>query len=225
MKVFVYSIFSILLFSLSACIEIIDDLTINEDGSGTFKYTVNLSSSKIKVNSILALDSLDGNKVPSLMEIKKKLSELTLSLKEKEGISNVVFSADYDNFIFKMTCDFRSLTVLQNAVKELAIKENKGKDIPELQKEWLTFENDTLIRSIPKITMIKANKINKRDSELLKEGNYTSITRFSKEVEDFNNESAKLSKNKKAIMIRTNAYSLTRNPQLLDNLISLKKQE
>jgi len=225
MKVFVYSVFTVLLFAFSACIEIIDDLSINEDGSGTFKYTVNLSSSKVKVNSILALDSLDGKKVPSLTEIEQKLKDLEASLKEQEGISKVAFSADYDNFIFKLKCDFSSLAVLQNAVKELAIKENKGNEIPELQKEWLAFENDTLIRSVPKITLVKTNKINKRDTELLKEGNYTSITRFSNEIISYSNEKAKLSKSKTAIMIRTNPYFLTQNPQLLDNVISLKDSE
>ena len=57
----------LVLFGLSSCIEIIDDLSLKSDGSGTFKYSVNLSSSKIKVNSILALDSIDGKKVPSMM--------------------------------------------------------------------------------------------------------------------------------------------------------------
>ena len=63
---------------LSACIEILDDIKFNADGSGTFKYTINLSSSKVKINSILALDSLDGKKVPSKNEI-QGLSPLNLS--------------------------------------------------------------------------------------------------------------------------------------------------
>ena len=60
-------------FVISSCIEILDDITFNLDGSGTFKYTLNLSSSQVKINSILALDSLDGNKVPSLEEIQQKI--------------------------------------------------------------------------------------------------------------------------------------------------------
>ena len=49
-----------------------DELTIHDDGSGTLKYAINLSSSRVKVNSILALDSLDGKKVPSIEDIKTK---------------------------------------------------------------------------------------------------------------------------------------------------------
>ncbi|HIP32191.1 MAG TPA: hypothetical protein EYG86_05470 [Crocinitomicaceae bacterium] len=223
MKILVYSIFTVLLFAFSACIEIIDDITINEDGSGTFKYTVNLSSSKVKINSILALDSLDGKKVPSLKQIQEKLTKIISELKKKDGITNVHFTSDYSNFIFKLNCDFNSLDELQIAIKDLAVKENNGKEIPELNHSWISYQNDSLVRSVPQITVAKTSKINQRDSDLLKEGHYTSITRFSKEVDSFSNGSAKLSKNKKAVMVRANPYLLTKKPQLLDNVIYLAK--
>jgi len=223
MKILVYSIFTVLLFAFSACIEIIDDITINEDGSGTFKYTVNLSSSKVKINSILALDSLDGKKVPSLKQIQEKLTKIISELKKKDGITNVHFTSDYSNFIFKLNCDFNSLDELQIAIKDLAVKENNGKEIPELNHSWISYQNDSLVRSVPQITVAKTSKINQRDSDLLKEGHYTSITRFSKEVDSFSNGSAKLSKNKKAVMVRANPYLLTKKPPLLDNVIYLAK--
>ena len=53
------------LASLSSFIEILDDITFNADGSGELNYTINLSSSKLKINSILALDTLNGKKVPN----------------------------------------------------------------------------------------------------------------------------------------------------------------
>lgn len=66
----------VILLSFNSCIEIIDDITIKNDGSGTLKYTINLSSSKIKINSILALDSLDGRKIPTIAEIEEKFYPL-----------------------------------------------------------------------------------------------------------------------------------------------------
>ena len=63
----------ITLFTLNSCIEIFDDLTIHNDGTGTFKYNINLSSSKLKINSILALDSLNGVKVPSIEIVKSEI--------------------------------------------------------------------------------------------------------------------------------------------------------
>lgn len=216
-------ILALLTFSITGCVEIIDDITLNLDGSGSFKYNVNLSSSKIKINSILALDSLDGKKVPSLAEIKQKINGITQKLKSEPGISNATISADYNNFIFKLSCDFASLADLQSAIKTIALSENKGKAIPELDHNWLIFSERTLERSVPEITIKKSKEIKDKDRLLLKEGSYTSITRFDTEIDKFDNEEAKLSANKKAVMLRTDPYSLTQNPNLLDNTIYLKK--
>ena len=220
-----YFFLAALLFVFSGCIEIIDDLSLNEDGSGTFRYNVNLSSSKVKINSILALDSLDGKKVPTIGEISKKFNDVVEMLKTKEGISEVDFSADYDNYIFKLSCDFTSLEILQNAVHEVIKSENGNKNIPELEQTWLTFEDNKLVRSIPQITVQKTKEINRDDRDLLKNGTYTSITRFYKEVEKCENEKCILSKNKMAVMLRTDPYSLTQNPNLLDNSIYLIETE
>ena len=74
-----------LLFSMASCIEIWDDLTMHNDGSGTLRYKVNLSESKVKVNSILALDSLDGKKVPSIQEISSKVGDFARILDAQTG--------------------------------------------------------------------------------------------------------------------------------------------
>jgi hypothetical protein len=72
--------FIIILFSLTSCIELLDDLTINKDGSGKFKFNVNLSSSKVETNSILALDTVDGNHVPKREDIEKEIKEFKSKL-------------------------------------------------------------------------------------------------------------------------------------------------
>jgi hypothetical protein len=53
---------------LTSCIELIDDITINSDGSGKLKYSINLSSSKTECNSLILLDSLNGYKVPKYLD-------------------------------------------------------------------------------------------------------------------------------------------------------------
>lgn len=222
MKIFILAFITI---ALAGCVEIIDDLTLNMDGSGSFKYNVNLSSSKVKINSILALDSLDGKRVPSISEIKQKVNRLHEKLKLEPGISNVKLDADYTNFIFKFSCDFKSLTNLQAAIKTIALSESKNKSIPELDHNWLIFADHSLQRSVPEITIEKSKEIQANDRQLLKQGSYTSITRFEKEIDSYDNENSKVSANKKAIMLRTDPYSLTQNPNLLDNTIYLKKTE
>ncbi len=211
----------LILFALSSCIEIIDDLSLKSDGSGTFKYTVNLSSSKIKVNSILALDSIDGKKVPSIDEIKQKIDQFTKTLDAQNGISNVKVEENYAEFIFKFQCDFTSVLTLQEGLKQSIVILSKEKSIPQLDHNWLTWDGNKLVRSIPEITGKKINEINDTDIELLKKGSYTSITRFDKVVEKFENQAAQLSKSKMAVMVKTDTYRLKENQDILENTIYL----
>ena len=117
-----------LIFTLSSCIDIFDDITIHADGSGTYRYNINLSASKVKINSILALDSIDGQRVPKLPEIKEKIEYYRNKLEEKQGISNVKVNANYDDFLFKISCDFESVADLQEAIRDIVKEESKDKN-------------------------------------------------------------------------------------------------
>lgn len=210
-----------ILFGFSSCIEIIDDISINNDGSGTLKYTINLSSSKIKINSILALDSLEGRKVPSIGEIETKIISFKHKLEGKPGISNVSLDYNFTDYIFKLQCDFTNVTTLQTALREVIQEESKEKNIPELEQTWLSWDGHKMTRSIPEITVKKTKEFKQEDIDLMKQGNYTSISRFQRTVEKFDNPSAVMSKNKMAVMVKTNPYSLTQNSDILENTIYL----
>jgi hypothetical protein len=211
----------VILLSFSSCIEIIDDISIKNDGSGTLKYTINLSSSKIKINSILALDSLDGRKIPTIADIEEKILSFKKKLEGKPGMSNVTFDYNFTDYIFKLQCDFTNVTALQTALKEVIQEESKEKNIPELEQAWLNWNGSKMVRSIPEITVKKTKDFKQEDIELMKQGNYTSISRFERTVDKFSNPSATLSKNKMAVMIRTNPYALTQNSKILENTIYL----
>lgn len=207
--------------ALTSCIDIIDDIALNADGSGTLKYSVNLSSSKAKINSILALDSLDGKPVPSKDEIRQKINDFKTRLAQKEGIKNVVLEEDYTNYFFKLHCDFENVVALQNAIKQ-TISEIVKHDKNEYDEhQWIVLTGNSLSRSIPQSIVDQAKKLKREDSELLKQGTYTNITRFEKEIDRFDNEAAQLSKNKKALMLRLNTYSLLNNAALMSNKIYL----
>lgn len=210
-------------FFFTSCIEIIDDLSFNADGSGTLKYSINLSSSKVKINSILALDSLDGKKVPSMDEIAQKIEEFKQKLNLQPGISNVEIESDYTNYLFKLKCDFENAEKLQTAIKSVASSFTDKKELDELKHNWLSWEGKQLNRSVPELTIDQTKKFKPEDIELLKQGAYTSITRFSVEVEKFDNPKAVLSKNKMAVMIKTDPNTLMNQTNLLENRIYLIK--
>ena len=215
----------LLMMSLMSCIEIFDDIYIKNDGSGTFKYKINLSASKVKVNSILALDSLDGKKVPSIPEIKEKINKYKLQLEQKEGISNVKIESNFTDFILKFQCDFNNVALLQKALKELIIDESKGRTAKDFEGTWLQWEANKLVRSVPTLATDFTSKLKKEDAEALKKGNYISITRFDRAIEKSDNPLSVLSANKMAVMVKTTPYALIQNLQLLENTVYITDQK
>jgi hypothetical protein len=206
---------------LSACIEISDDLTLNNDGSGTLRYKINLSASKVKVNSILALDSLDGKPVPSKAQISAKINEFVRILDAQVGISNVLVEENYTDFIFKFSCDFSSIRNLQDGIKLSIAQISNEKISTSADQFWLSWDGNTLVRSIPSYITQQIKNYKLEDAELLKEGVYTSIARFERPVASFENKLGTLSKNQLAVMVRTNTFELKENQHLLDNTIVL----
>ena len=198
-----------------------DELTIHDDGSGTLKYAINLSSSRVKVNSILALDSLDGEKVPNIDEIKAKVLLFKKTLALQNGISGVSVLENYTDFIFKFECNFTNIDLLQEGLRKSFSIISNEKTISESNFSWLSWDSKVLERSVPSIATNKLNGITENDLSLLKNGTYTSITRFDRGVERFENPLSKLSKDKKALMLRTDTYSLKEKHSLLENTIYL----
>jgi len=217
----VFTFFLLVFFLLSSCIELIDDLTIHNDGSGTFKYIINLSSSKIKVNSILALDSIDGKKVPSMGEIKSKINNFAATLRGQEGISNVELTINDVDLIIKLSFDFKSISNFQNGLKVAIIASSNTKNSVELNQNWLSWDGKILKRNIPLLSLTISDQLKETDLDLLKSGSYTSINRFDRPIEKVEKMNSKINPSRTASMLKVNTYDLQKNYSLIDNCIYL----
>ena len=217
----VFTFFLLVFFLLSSCIELIDDLTIHNDGSGTFKYIINLSSSKIKVNSILALDSIDGKKVPSMGEIKSKINNFAATLRGQEGISNVELTINDVDLIIKLSFDFKSISNFQNGLKVAIIASSNAKNSEELNQNWLSWDGKILKRNIPLLSLTISDQLKETDLDLLKSGSYTSINRFDRPIEKVEKMNSKINPSRTASMLKVNTYDLQKNYSLIDNCIYL----
>ena len=179
----------------------------------------------MKVNSILALDSLQGQRVPKIPEIKEKVSLFKKHLATQKGISNVIIEENYTDYIFKFSCSFSSPQILQSAIQSGVAQLTKDQKINESKTKWITWDGMMLSRSIPEMTSEKVRKMDTKDEELLKQGTYTSITRFDRKIDRFENPNAKLSKSLTAILLKVDTYSLKENENLLENRIFLVKDK
>ena len=142
-----------------------------------------------------------------------------MKLSEEEGISNVHIDTNYTQFIFKIQCDFSNVSNLQRGI-ENAIQSITTDLINEnLSYDWITYDSRVMIRTVPNFESWSLPKIKTEDSELMKKGNYTSITRFENLVNAFENTDAKLSKNKHAVMLRKSAFDVFNDHTAMDNII------
>ena len=188
--------------------------------SGTFKYSINLSQSKTKTSAILALDSLYGEKIPKIFEIKQKISLLKKTLKEQEGIANVTITEDYENYIVRLQCDFKNVEILEKALKNSVSKLYQTNDY---DYDWICYKGNTLIRKTPVLYLDDIRKFGDKDIDKLKTGTYTSITRFTSKIDTFENIYSIKSKSNMALMIKVSPDMLLINQNLLDNKIKLQK--
>lgn len=221
--------FFILFLSLTlctSCFEILEEISLNADGSGKMLVTFNLSKSKSKIASIMLLDSVNGYKVPSKKDIGVALKEAKNHLKTINGISNINTTTDYDNYIFTIACDFSSTVNLDAVFKDLISKHNK-KSKTNFNTTNFSFNTvaNSFKRSFSYDDSIKRNfyKLNSEDRKIFNGANYTSIYRFENDVKQVSNSNAKVSPNKKAVFLKVDLMSLILGKKNIANTIQLSK--
>lgn len=210
--------FFILLFLLTSCVELIDEIQLNNDGSGKFKYVINLSQSRSNVSSMLLLDSINGKKNLKLPEIKQKINSFKLKLAKQEGISNVIVVENYTDYIIKFECNFENLDKLKKAFETSLQESNTTKKT----ENWVNFDKKLFYRTTPEYAVSFLKDFYVNYGEKLKNGSYTSIVRFQNEIYSFSNKLSLKSKSGMAIMTKVTPNELVENPYVLDNNIVIK---
>ncbi|MGB6269738.1 MAG: hypothetical protein WBF67_12095 [Olleya sp.] len=212
----------LLFFTFTSCFEIIEEIDLKSDGTGTMTFTLNMSKSKSKLASIMLLDSINGYKVPSRSDIQKGLDDMVSELKKAEGITNIKKTADYDNFIFSVKCDFKSIENINKITNKVAgeQKHNTG-----LTSYFFDNNNGDFKRKYTYSNEVKKqyNKLKSENKKVFDDASYTVIYRFDKEVESQSNQQAKVSKSKKAVMQRVSALDIINGTGNFSTQIKLKK--
>jgi len=208
-------------FSLTSCFDIVDEITVNKDGSGEITITANLSKSKTKIASIMLMDSINGHKVPQKADIEKILNDAVTYLEKTAGISNISKKTDFDNYIFSISCSFTSVENIDNIISEIT-KDQKVKPV------MVSYAFDGAKKMFSKNYIYtpeakkQYDKLKAEDKKVFDEASYTSIFRFENEVASVSNNLSKISPSRKAVMLKTAALELINGNVSLSNTIQLK---
>lgn len=220
MKIIKYFYLFCIFLSLTSCFDIIDKISLKADGSGEYAVILNASKSKTRLQSISKMEKINGKKVPKKSEIESKLNQASSIFKSVPGISNVKTSLDFDNFIIKLSCNFKKIENINSGLEQLKAKNIIGKTVPtQLYKQ--NVAEKTFIRN--KIGSYKNDydKLSKADKEVFSDATYTSILQFENLIKSQTNNSYTVSPNKKAIKLNGNILDFILQKKQIQNTVSL----
>jgi hypothetical protein len=216
-------LFIVLIPILSSCFEVIEEISMKNDGTGDVVLTINLSQSKTKVASVMLLDSVQGYKVPSKQKIQQELNEAVAYLKKSEGISNVKSSSDFTNYIATISFSFKDVSNINNITKNiLAQQKIKATNTSSYAYNKTT---KTFNRKYQAVGTAKTefNKLKAKDKAVFTGATYTSIYRFESLVTSSTNPASNVSKSKKAVMLKSSIMDLINGKINVSNTIQLSK--
>lgn len=206
------------LISLTGCFEIVEQVFLKADGSGDLQLVLNLSKSRTRLNSIMKMKTINGHDVPSKEDIKYRIAEIEKTVAKTPGICAVKTSVDFDNFIASINCNFKNVASLNNAVKNIYLKEEAGKKAPEKIYEY----NAGVFERLNKYSFREDyKKLSNADKEIFATANYTAIFKFENSVTAASNKETRIAPSKKAVMLKLNTLDVINEKKSIENKITL----
>nr|WP_314493294.1 hypothetical protein [uncultured Chryseobacterium sp.] len=219
MKIFFKCLLVLLpLLFLTSCFDILDKVYIRTDGSGEYSLILNASKSKTRLASLSKMETVNGKKIPKKNEVEAKINEAAKIFRGISGISNVKTSADFDNYIIKLSCSFKKIENINKGIEQLKSKNILGKTIPaniynqDLQKKSFTRNKINTFRS-------DYEKLSAADKEVFTNAKYVSVLQFENTVRSQSNNSYQLSPNKKAMKLEGSILDFILQKKQIQNTV------
>lgn len=218
-KTFSLIIFFALLSTLTSCFDILDKVNLSADGSGEYSIILNASKSKTRINSISKMETINGKKVPKKTDIQATLNQAAAAFKTVPGITNVKTSVDFDNYIIKLSCNFKKIENINEGLEKLKTKKILGKMIPT-QPYASNVAAKTFTKN--KINTFKSDyeKLSKADQEVFSSAKYTNVMQFEKTVKSQTNSLYQISPTKKALKLEGNLLDFILQKKAVHNTIT-----
>ena len=198
---------------LSSCIEIVEEVTINSNKSGTFNISMDLGTL-----GGLALKNMGEKYVPkSTLELLDKLPDtMAEMLKEVNGLSNIK-SASNKNGLYMVRFDFENVKQLNQAVYKLFQIKKRF-----YEPNYIRLTSHKLIKkNYAPLLRIFAKKYEDQlgDKNLLQKVYYKSLIHFPNEATRFTNKNASLSANSKTVEYKCTLQELLTSKVNIGNKI------
>ena len=207
------------LLLLTSCFDIVDKASVKADGSGEYTLILNASKSKTRLASISKMETVNGKKVPKKPEIEAKINEAARIFKATPGISNVKTSMDFDNYIIRLSCNFKKIENINAGLEQLKAKNILGKMIPT-QIYSQNLAKKTFTRNKINTFKNEYDKMSKADKEIFNDAKYTSVLQFENTIKSQTNSAYLLSPNRKAVKLEAKVLDfILQKKQIQNNIL------
>ena len=211
-------------FFFVGCFEIIEEVDMNNNGSGDVTLTVNLSESKDNLKAYWKMDEVQGVEVPKQREIEEEIRNVEKALSRVKGITNVKTTADYDEFIFTIKGSFENVKSLNKGINAVVSELNRTA-IPIIKKDNYKFSSGKFTRLYSygpdwRLNDEEYNNLNISARFIMETARIVGIYRFEKPVKSYTNKKAELSPSKKAIKFESSIADLIKGQTSIENEIT-----
>ena len=212
------SFFLVISLFLTSCFEVREEVNVGDDGAGDFSLVVNLSQSKDQVKKYLQAEETNG--VVKDKNVESIFKHIKTVMEGVKGMSNVVISSDYNDYVFSVKANFTNVEVLNTAITTVS----KSLDylyVEPINNKSFANKGNTFSRlfDYPVDTKEFAN-LPGFAQFALQSAKVVSIYRFSKPIKDFSNKKAMVAPSGKAIKLETSVADLGRGLGTMANDIS-----
>ncbi len=201
-------------FTMTACFDITEEITVNKNGSGTYMSVTDASKLSEQLQMLAAMDTT-GQLIPKMkFTLDSSFNENFKQYATLKGVSKIKVDTS-KAYVYKVTLDFADIDAL-NAVMNVDKKEAAQKNLYTWSKGKLT-RKDSGIGGMGEMDM-EDEQQKEMAKGMLKDMKYSIIYHLPKKVSGMTNKEAKLSDDKKTVTLECSLLDI------IDKKVSLSNE-
>lgn len=236
-KIFRYSLWCVLPFLLSACLEIKEEITVKQDGSGKYRLLLDFSQSRDILQAMFEMEQegdpqLEGIRDPFL-NLDTVFTQGVKELEVIEGVEQASGQVDHQSMRYELQFNFRHLDALNAALAYTGgntFVQEEGEEEEEVPRYYSILRNGAFHKAnvFNLQTVYEAVEPSPEemtpDAQLEVNSVYQTITyrlviNTDREIKRFSNRRAVLSDDKMRLMMKTNLYEVRQGKLDISNTL------
>ena len=206
-----------MMFSMTACFDITEDVTVNKDGSGVFTSIMDATKLSEQLAVYASFDTT-GQMIPKMKySLDSTFAQNFKKYRQIKGISNVKVDTSKE-YVYKVTVDFKDFTAL-NDVINVDKKDSKDKNIYAWEKGKVSRKD--IASGLDGLGMEDESQ-KEMLKQILKDMKYKIIFRVPQAVKNMTNKVATLSSDKKTVTLQCNLLDVMEAKTKLGNEVKYK---